>query len=350
MASRSEARGRPEGRSKRRRCSGVAALDREVPVRRLAVLAVPSVDEDGAVVEVTEHRVPVLRSLARLAGLRSLPAPEFEIRVSLLDGAVVNVISSYPSTYCRSTTARRGAFMSVEAWTAWGVWGQALAVVVAGIVAVRQLRATSSARKEQARAHVVVYFDFPEDRRQFPDLVVVNLGQSAATDVRFEFTPQLRSSTNDEIHEVGMFAAGIATLVPGQRLSTLFDTLLERPKEWENAYSVVVTYKDTFGDSHEDTFSVDLGPHRKTHWIDRKGIHDIHRRLEGIEKELKHLRSGFGGPMPVVTEDRTTYVERTSAQDEERRRIWEEREARRAEQLREADSVDGDGADSAIEE
>lgn len=239
--------------------------------------------------------------------------------------------------------------MSTEAWTAWGVWAQALAVVVAGIVAVRQLRATSSARKEQARAYVVVYFDFPEDRRQFPDLVVVNLGQSAAIDVRFAFTPQLRSSTNKEIHEVGMFAAGIATLVPSQRLSTLFDTLLDRPKEWEDAYSVVVTYKDTFGDSHEDTFSVDLGPHRRTHWIERKGLHDIHRRLEGIEKELKHLRSGFGGPMPVMTEDRTTYVNRTTAQDEERRRLWEEREALRAEQLRQAELVEGDGTESAGE-
>lgn len=235
--------------------------------------------------------------------------------------------------------------LSTEAWSALGVWAQAVAVAVAGLVAVRQLRATSTTRKQQARAYVVVYFDFPEDRRQFPDLVVVNLGQTAAMDVCFSFTPRLRSSINDEIHEVGMFAAGVPTLVPAQRLSTLFDSMLERPEEWEDAYRVSVAYSDAFGDSHNDEFVLDLGPHKKTHWIERKGLHDVHARLKGIEKEIKHLRVGFGSPMPVVTEDRKAYVDRRTAEREKQRRRWEEPEAPRAEQLRAADETEEGDSD-----
>lgn len=232
--------------------------------------------------------------------------------------------------------------MSIEAWTAWGVWAQALAVAIAGIVAVRQLRVTVATRKEQARAYVVLYFDFPEDRRQFPDLVVENLGQTAATNVQFSFVPQLRSSTNPEIHNVGMFATGIPTLVPGQRLSTFFDTMLERPQEWEDAYRVTTKYSDVFGDDHEDDVVLDLGPHKKTHWIGRKGVHDIHERLKGIEKAINHLRSGFGGPMPVVVEDRATHLERKVAEREQVLGLHEERDSERAGQPEAAEVDDGD--------
>jgi hypothetical protein len=71
---------------------------------------------------------------------------------------------------------------------------EAIAVVAAAIVAIWQLVHMAGARRDSTRAYVVMFFDFPADRRPFPDLVMKNLGATAAVNVEVTFTPPLRFS------------------------------------------------------------------------------------------------------------------------------------------------------------
>jgi hypothetical protein len=190
-----------------------------------------------------------------------------------------------------------------------------------------QLREAAAARRDQGRAYVAVFFELHEDRRYIPDLTIRNFGETAAYDVTISVDPPLRSSFDGDmpLSEVGMLKDGIPTLPPGAKVSTIFDSILERPDDWELSYRAVVTYRDRSADVHEDEFVLDLAPHMGTHWVDRKGIHDVHDQLKKLTKEVHELRTGWGSPMPVVIEDRETYTDRRRAEREERQQLREER-------------------------
>lgn len=109
---------------------------------------------------------------------------------------------------------------------------QAVAVAVALVVATLQLRAAAALRRDQSRAYVVAYLDSDAELRQFPMLVVENLGATAAYDITLNSDPPLRSSFDGasglSLAEVGMLEHGIPMLAPGQRLDTLFDSTIAR--------------------------------------------------------------------------------------------------------------------------
>lgn len=211
-----------------------------------------------------------------------------------------------------------------------------------------QAQDAEAARRDQERAYVAIYFDVRDDRRTVPDLHIRNFGQTAAYDVKFTFDPPLRSSFDDTmpINEVGMIRDGIPTLPPGLSMTTVFDAYHERPDDWENAYKATVTYKDRSGETHTEEFVLDLAPYIGSHYVDRKGLHDVHERLKELVREVSHMRSGFGSPLPVLVEDRATYVERRErAHEEHRRRAEERRHAREqslAEQAARSEAQPGD--------
>jgi len=199
-----------------------------------------------------------------------------------------------------------------------------------------QAREAEAARRDQERAYVAIYFDVQDDRRPIFDLTIRNFGQTAAYDVGFTFDPPLRSSFDSAmpgINDVGMIREGIPTLPPGRSMSTIFDSIGERPEDWEKAYRATVTYRDRSGDTHRDDFVLDLAPYAGSHYIERKGVHDVHQRLKELVTEVKHLRTGFGDPMPVLVEDRTAYVERQERGREERQQLIEGRQRAREQQL-----------------
>lgn len=183
----------------------------------------------------------------------------------------------------------------------WAAWLQAGAVTVAVAVAVWQIIEVRRTRRDEARAYLVVQLDVHQDRLFIPDVTLTNLGRTAAYDVTVQFDPPIRSTLyrDDDAERAPFFQDGLPTVAPGQRFTTLFDTMLERPKEWEDRYAVTVRYADRFGKPHEDAFVLDIGPHRGMQSVVRHSVHDVHSELKKLVTEIKHLRNGFGGPMPV---------------------------------------------------
>jgi hypothetical protein len=204
------------------------------------------------------------------------------------------------------------------------------AVVAAALVfAWFQLRETSATRRDQSRAYVVAYVSTEPELREFPNLVVANLGTTAAYDITLATDRPLRSSLDDTtsspLRDVGMLNSGIPTLVPGQRVSTLFDTMLQRPQEWETTYRFKVRYRDRFDESPDDVFTLDLESRRGSLAIDELGLRSISKQLQKLVKEVHELRTGWGGPLQVVVEDRAVRHERVRVEAEELRRHREER-------------------------
>lgn len=199
--------------------------------------------------------------------------------------------------------------MTAERVAAFAAVIEALAVTGALLFAWRQLTELAAARRDQSRAYVVAYLSFDPELREFPNLVVENLGTTAAYDITLEADPPLRSSFDQgagpAVRDVGMLQHGIATLAPGQRVVTLFDSMYDRPQDWEDTYRIDVTYRDRSNDVRTDTFTLDLVAMKHSTYVGEKGLRALNDHIEQLTKEVHQLRTGSSGPLQVEVEDRS---------------------------------------------
>ncbi len=153
-------------------------------------------------------------------------------------------------------------------------------------------------------------------------LTISNLGTTLARDVRFEISPPLSSAIDNPLREMKILRDGAPTLAPGKVIRTLFDSGLQRkPEDFPDTYRVVARYFDqerrrTF----EETMDLDLGIYWNLSTLDRKDVHDIHRRLTEIRDVLKKWTSGNGALRRVSPEEDRAESERRRAAMQERKR------------------------------
>ena len=191
--------------------------------------------------------------------------------------------------------------MTLAESTALATWVQAVAVLLAVGVAIWQIWEVRRTRRDEAKAYVVAYLEFHDERYFLPDIVLENVGRTAAYDVHVSYVPDIRSTLYRDPEDVRapFFTGGVPSLAPGQRLATLFDSMVDRPEEWEDVYELSISYKDVYGKAELVRAVLDLTVYKALHGVVRHGLHDVHAELKKLVQEVKHLRSGFGGPMPV---------------------------------------------------
>lgn len=174
---------------------------------------------------------------------------------------------------------------------------EALVVTVAVVVAYFQYRDARRAGEQAAqdaattleattRPYVLVDFDLQRVQGT-PHLVIVNTGQTAATDVHFRFHPPLSSGLDDEhgALNIGFLRDGLPTLAPGREIASVFDDLGLRG-ERPNRYEATVTYRGPLGE-YVDRHVLDLDAHLGTTYIVRHGVHDVHMQLKVIADTVR---------------------------------------------------------------
>lgn len=120
---------------------------------------------------------------------------------------------------------------------------QLVVLVAAAVVGWNQVREARRLREQQSRPFVVIDFDIERGVETY--LEVANLGNSLARDVTFEITPPLKSSIDVQVEKFKMLDEGIATLAPGKRYRTFFDTGFQRTgSDLPLTYKVIVRYRD----------------------------------------------------------------------------------------------------------
>jgi hypothetical protein len=223
-------------------------------------------------------------------------------------------------------TWHRDAMENAVTWTDVAqvalVAGQLGVLVVAAIFAWRQVKEARVLREEQNRPFVVVDFDCEQGYMMY--LEVVNMGTSLARDVSIEIDPPLESAIDIEVGKLKMLNEGIATLAPGKRYRTFFDMGFRRAEaehDYTMNHTAQVRYKDEKGKrTFDETLNLDMDQYMHMNTITRRGIHDVHKQLEAIQKTLKGWSANIGRGMVAMS-----HAEEKAREDEIVKRMEERR-------------------------
>lgn len=210
---------------------------------------------------------------------------------------------------------------------------QLLVLTAAALFGRRQLNEAKELREAQTRPFVII--DLGSSAQTLFDLVVKNIGSTLARDVRFEFDPPIKSTDDDlDPNKIKMFREGISTLAPGKEIRTLFDQGPTRHKsDLPDIYEVTVTYTDQTGKrNYQEMIDLDFGLYWDRRTVNRRDVHDVHKQLETIAKEMGRWRPNLGRGLLAVT---STDVERRNTE------ALEQLEEHRAEQAERDEQAGG---------
>lgn len=214
--------------------------------------------------------------------------------------------------------AARSIYLSPWEWSSSDWAGLTFVVlVIALLVAWRQVSEARRLRKDQARPFVVIEF---HPWSTIIELKITNIGTTLARDVTFEFDPPLASTHDSEhirgpVRDLNMFKKGIPSLAPAREIKLFFDQFPSRVEQkLPMTYDVTVSYKDNSGESYTDKTVLDLEMYLGTGGITRHTIHDVHKRLEELVREIKRW-TAFGGGIKTMS---ATEIEEYNRREEER--------------------------------
>jgi len=205
------------------------------------------------------------------------------------------------------------SWLSAERLVAAAALGQLAVLVLAARYArnqveeARRLREAGQQLQEaEARPYVVVDFELG-DRPPFINLVVTNLGKTAARNVRIEVDPPFESSLDAKVPvpvgKLKLFTEGIGSLVPGKRIVFPFDVLHQRSKELPTAYRVRLRYDGERGPLPADEQWLDLELYWNMLSVDRDTIHDVSKTLTKLLRRFEQWSAGPEGGLLVLSPD-----------------------------------------------
>ena len=144
----------------------------------------------------------------------------------------------------------------------------AASALVTGTVAIATLRQSASDSRERTRPMVVSYFQGAEHNFNAIELVVINLGQTVAHNVRVTFSPPLPplEETDDLTGYLSRrYSAEIPTLVPQLPLRNLWWSgratgghVLRNALSTPDEVTVHVSYSGLGGTRYEDTYPLNI--------------------------------------------------------------------------------------------
>lgn len=231
-----------------------------------------------------------------------------------------------------------------DEWSAAGTWGTVLIGLGAVVFARGQVKEARHLREAQAQPFVVVSLEQSQLTTSIANLVIENVGNTLARDVRIKFDPPFPCKLNEGSDgldlDYDLFATkGFASMPPGYRYERIVDDM----KLWKEdelakvSSTVTVTYSDFRGQTVDPlTYVLDFEALITGTYIEAKTMNDLVFTLRDIRR-LAEKWTAFGGGLDVWARDGDALDQRKREAIAEAR---QERERKRAEE------ADSDGSDS----
>ncbi len=196
--------------------------------------------------------------------------------------------------------------------------GALVVAILAAKYAKGQLDEARKVREEQAQPYVTATLEPSPASFRLKDLVLRNLGTTAAYDIQLVSDPPMKRLQDGDYSDVWP-GRPILTLVPGQEWRTSWNSSYE----WFNAssppppmYEVTVTFSDSKGKEHRFDSVLDWDVFRSRPNVDVKGQHDAAKALLAISATVSKWTEDHHGGLAVFTRDGEAKDERAAASAE----------------------------------
>jgi len=177
----------------------------------------------------------------------------------------------------------------------WATIIAAVGTLVAALIAFLAILEARRLNTEKSQPYVVASLEPHDQVPWFMELVVRNLGQTAATDVVLRFDPQpVRTRKTDEGEQKPILLPdSFPVLVPGQRWSTSWDSIFDRHKsDLPKRHEVTITYKGIDGKEQTPTrFVLDWDTYFNRGHLGIKTLNNVAQELSGINSQLQKMLS-----------------------------------------------------------
>ncbi|MCF7547428.1 hypothetical protein [Pseudonocardia sp. WMMC193] len=166
-----------------------------------------------------------------------------------------------------------------------------LALVSAGCAAYfayHQLVLARTLREEKARPFVVV--DVVPAQHPFTELIIKNVGETLARDVKVVFDPPLVTTLDDENMTIGgshALQSGIPSLPPGREYRMLFEHMPDRyaREDLPRRYEVTINASGRRGPEEPLVQVLDLDVFYGYQKLEQYGVHHIAKSLRAWAKK-----------------------------------------------------------------
>jgi hypothetical protein len=186
--------------------------------------------------------------------------------------------------------------LPAEDWSALAAWTTVAVAVGAALAAFRQVAEARRLRAEQAQPYVVVYLE-EAGVRHFIDLVIANLGTTAATEIVVSMQPEPERALGAGPGEWSPLVPDeIPVLVPGQQWRTLFDaTHVRGESALPRRYAVTARFKDSrMKQSFSFDYVLDWDVIFNRGSATVHGVHDLAKSVDEIKQAITTWREGPG--------------------------------------------------------
>jgi hypothetical protein len=195
--------------------------------------------------------------------------------------------------------------MHADAWAALAQWVTAAIALGAAVFAYFQVIEARRTRERVAQPDVVVFIDHNPVNWHYMDLVIKNLGQTPAYNIRIKLPPLQvvpfeNESTGEQVttHYV---PTNIAVLAPGQEWRSAWESGIEIENyegDLPSNYVGSVHFDDKMNadkPSFENPISLDINMFRDTHQISREKSRTVEKALYEISGTLKGYKRQHHG-------------------------------------------------------
>lgn len=173
----------------------------------------------------------------------------------------------------------------------------ALSTVVYAVLTAILVIETRRLRKAQSQPHVSVRVESTPGAFGFTDLVVENVGQGSAYEVRFTLEQDLQLEPKRKASDIGFLHHGISYLAPGQRLSSYFYQIMGLNEQIVDPgrprLTLTVAYRDATRAKYSERFELDFVHFDNMMRLGTPPADSIAKSLEKINDAIGHIESGW---------------------------------------------------------
>jgi hypothetical protein len=161
-------------------------------------------------------------------------------------------------------------------------WDMAVATEVSAKSSESTLQEMKETRDQEIAPYIVCYFEM---KGHHIYLNIENVGKGLAKDIKFEFSPKIRSVGYD-VSETPLIKNGIPSMPPNYKIQTFFDS---SPRylnsELPLTYNVKIIFYGGLGNKKRISEQIiDLEYIKGIHFISENRMHDLVKEVEKIRK------------------------------------------------------------------